>query len=47
MDFTDKVRRDPESRTAPVGHRFLFEFAADLRNGAATIAPRRRPSRNS
>ncbi|HQE14598.1 MAG TPA: DUF445 domain-containing protein [Mycobacterium sp.] len=38
MDFTDKVRRDPNHELRRSATRFLFEFAADLQNDAATIA---------
>jgi uncharacterized membrane-anchored protein YjiN (DUF445 family) len=38
MDFTDKVRRDPNHEIRQSATRFLFEFADDLQNDAATIA---------
>lgn len=38
MDFTDKVRRDPNHELRRSATRFLFEFAADLQSDAATIA---------
>lgn len=38
MDFTDKVRRDPDHELRRSANRFLFEFAEDLQNDAATIA---------
>ena len=38
MDFTDKVRRDPNHELRQSATRFLFEFAADLQNDPATIA---------
>ena len=38
MDFTDKVRRDPNHELRQTATRFLFEFAADLQNDPATIA---------
>ncbi len=38
MDFTDKVRRDPNHELRRSATRFLFEFASDLQNDAATIA---------
>ncbi len=38
MDFTDKVRRDPNHELRQSATRFLFEFADDLQNDAATIA---------
>lgn len=37
MDFTDKVRRDPDHELRRSATRFLFEFADDLQNDAATI----------
>ncbi|TDO08015.1 uncharacterized membrane-anchored protein YjiN (DUF445 family) [Mycobacterium sp. BK086] len=38
MDFTDKVRRDPNHELRQSANRFLFEFANDLQNDDATIA---------
>ncbi len=38
MDFTDKVRRNPNHELRQSATRFLFEFAADLQNDDATIA---------
>lgn len=38
MDFTDKVRRDPNHELRQSATRFLFEFAHDLQNDAPTIA---------
>ncbi|OYN77816.1 DUF445 domain-containing protein [Mycolicibacterium sphagni] len=38
MDFTDKVRRDPNHELRQSATRFLFEFANDLQNDQATIA---------
>jgi uncharacterized membrane-anchored protein YjiN (DUF445 family) len=38
MDFTDKVRRDPNHELRQSANRFLFEFADDLQNDPATIA---------
>jgi uncharacterized membrane-anchored protein YjiN (DUF445 family) len=38
MDFTDKVRRDPNHELRQSATRFLFEFANDLQNDPATIA---------
>lgn len=38
MDFTDKVRRDPNHELRRSATRFLFEFAADLQNDPRTIA---------
>lgn len=38
MDFTDKVRRDPNHELRRSATRFLFEFADDLQNDEATIA---------
>nr|WP_264071682.1 DUF445 domain-containing protein [Mycolicibacterium komossense] len=38
MDFTDKVRRDPNHELRQSATRFLFEFADDLQHDAATIA---------
>ena len=38
MDFTDKVRRDPNHELRQSATRFLFEFANDLQNDDATIA---------
>jgi uncharacterized membrane-anchored protein YjiN (DUF445 family) len=38
MDFTDKVRRDPNHELRQSATRFLFEFANDLQNDGATIA---------
>jgi uncharacterized membrane-anchored protein YjiN (DUF445 family) len=38
MDFTDKVRRNPEHELRRSATRFLFEFADDLQNDNATIA---------
>ncbi|ABM11644.1 DUF445 domain-containing protein [Mycolicibacterium austroafricanum] len=37
MDFTDKVRRDPDHELRRSATRFLFEFADDLQNDEATI----------
>ena len=38
MDFTDKVRRNPNHELRLSATRFLFEFADDLQNDSATIA---------
>lgn len=38
MDFTDKVRRNPNHELRQSATRFLFEFANDLQNDDATIA---------
>jgi uncharacterized membrane-anchored protein YjiN (DUF445 family) len=38
MDFTDKVRRNPEHELRRSATRFLFEFADDLQNDDGTIA---------
>ena len=38
MDFTDKVRRDPDHELRQSATRFLFEFANDLQNDPATIS---------
>ncbi len=38
MDFTDKVRRDPNHELRQSANRFLFEFAGDLQHDPATIA---------
>ncbi len=38
MDFTDKVRRDPNHELRQSANRFLFEFASDLQNDDVTIA---------
>ena len=38
MDFTDKVRRDPNHELRRSATRFLFEFADDLQNDPETIA---------
>jgi uncharacterized membrane-anchored protein YjiN (DUF445 family) len=38
MDFTDKVRRNPEHELRRSATRFLFEFADDLQNDDVTIA---------
>jgi uncharacterized membrane-anchored protein YjiN (DUF445 family) len=38
MDFTDKVRRNPEHELRRSATKFLFEFADDLQNDDATIA---------
>jgi uncharacterized membrane-anchored protein YjiN (DUF445 family) len=38
MDFTDKVRRNPNHELRQSANRFLFEFADDLQNDGATIA---------
>ncbi|OBH13193.1 hypothetical protein A9X04_16100 [Mycobacterium sp. E3247] len=38
MDFTDKVRRNPDHELRRSATRFLFEFADDLQNDAETIA---------
>ena len=38
MDFTDKVRRNPNHELRQSATRFLFEFADDLQNDDATIA---------
>lgn len=37
MDFTDKVRRDPDHELRRSATKFLFEFADDLQNDEATI----------
>ncbi len=41
MDFTDKVRRDPNHELRQSATRFLFEFAGDLQNDAVDDRPRR------
>jgi len=38
MDFTDKVRRNPNHELRLSANRFLFEFANDLQSDDATIA---------
>ena len=38
MDFTDKVRRNPNHELRQSATRFLFEFASDLQNDPATIS---------
>ncbi|MEU0496688.1 DUF445 domain-containing protein [Mycobacterium sp. NPDC006124] len=38
MDFTDKVRRNPDHELRKSATKFLFEFAEDLQNDEATIA---------
>jgi len=38
MDFTDKVRRNPNHELRQSATRFLFEFAGDLQNDSTTIA---------
>ncbi len=38
MDFTDKVRRNPDHELRRSAARFLFEFADDLQHDPATIA---------
>ncbi|AQA02019.1 hypothetical protein BVC93_05760 [Mycobacterium sp. MS1601] len=38
MDFTDKVRRNPNHELRQSANRFLFEFANDLQNDPATVA---------
>jgi uncharacterized membrane-anchored protein YjiN (DUF445 family) len=38
MDFTDKVRRDPNHELRQSATRFLFDFANDLQTDEATIA---------
>jgi uncharacterized membrane-anchored protein YjiN (DUF445 family) len=38
MDFTDKVRRNPNHELRQSANRFLFEFADDLQNDGATIS---------
>jgi uncharacterized membrane-anchored protein YjiN (DUF445 family) len=38
LDFTDKVRRDPDHELRRSATRFLFEFAEDLQHDPATIA---------
>jgi uncharacterized membrane-anchored protein YjiN (DUF445 family) len=38
MDFTDKVRRNPEHELRRSATRFLFEFADDLQHDDATIS---------
>ena len=38
MDFTDKVRRDPEHELRRSATKFLFEFADDLQHDEGTIA---------
>ncbi|WP_372512060.1 DUF445 domain-containing protein [Mycobacterium bohemicum] len=38
MDFTDKVRRNPDHELRRSATRFLFEFADDLQHDTATIA---------
>ena len=42
MDFTDKVRRDPDHELRRSATRFLFEFADDLQHDPATDRARRR-----
>lgn len=37
MDFTDKVRRNPDHELRRSANRFLFEFADDLQNDPATV----------
>lgn len=37
MEFTDKVRRDPDHELRRSATRFLFEFADDLQNDESTI----------
>jgi uncharacterized membrane-anchored protein YjiN (DUF445 family) len=38
MDFTDKVRRNPNHELRQSANRFLFEFASDLQTDPETIA---------
>jgi len=38
MDFTDKVRRNPDHELRRSATKFLFEFANDLQNDEATVA---------
>ena len=38
MDFTDKVRRNPDHELRRSATRFLFEFADDLQHDQDTIA---------
>jgi uncharacterized membrane-anchored protein YjiN (DUF445 family) len=38
MDFTDKVRRNPDHELRQSATKFFFEFADDLQNDEATIA---------
>ncbi len=38
MDFTDKVRRNPNHELRQSANRFLFEFASDLESDPETIA---------
>ncbi|MFM9032906.1 MAG: DUF445 domain-containing protein [Mycobacterium sp.] len=38
MDFTDKVRRNPNHELRQSANRFLFEFASDLQSDPETIA---------
>jgi uncharacterized membrane-anchored protein YjiN (DUF445 family) len=38
MDFTDKVRRNPDHELRKSATKFLFEFADDLQNDETTIA---------
>jgi uncharacterized membrane-anchored protein YjiN (DUF445 family) len=38
MDFTDKVRRNPDHELRRSATKFLFEFADDLQNDEATVA---------
>jgi hypothetical protein len=38
LDFTDKVRRNPDHELRQSANRFLFEFADDLQSDPATIA---------
>jgi uncharacterized membrane-anchored protein YjiN (DUF445 family) len=38
MDFTDKVRRNPDHELRRSATRFLFDFADDLQHDSATIA---------
>ena len=46
MDFTDKVRRNPQHELRQSANRFLFEFANDLQTDPPP-SPRPRASRNS
>ena len=46
MDFTDKVRRNPDHELRRSATRFLFEFADDLQHDEATIAQGRERSRS-
>lgn len=38
MEFTDKVRRNPDHELRRSATRFLFDFADDLQHDPATVA---------